>query len=113
MGGYDVEPGELRSAAGDIAKAIGAADDTNLEDVSGKEDSYGHGKVASAVANFCTTWELAKQILQQRSASAGETLNGAAGTYEKQEQHEHSTFGGGGPQPSPSPGPAPTAPGGP
>ncbi|MQA09835.1 MAG: hypothetical protein GEU98_15050 [Pseudonocardiaceae bacterium] len=117
MTGTHVETDELRSAAKSIADAMGTADDTNLEQVPKKGDTYGHDKVTTALTNFCTTWELAKKILQQRSASAGETLEGAAGTYDEREQQEKSKFqgdgGGGAPQPSPSPGPSPAPQGAP
>ncbi|HEY7593279.1 MAG TPA: hypothetical protein VH969_09005 [Actinophytocola sp.] len=112
MDGYRVEPQELRTAANGIGDAIAKADDTNLEEVPGKGDAYGHGKVSSAVSNFCTTWELAKQILQQRSASAGEALEGAAGVYEEKERTGSSRFDPAHPVPHPTPGPAPTPTGG-
>ncbi|MCT2583556.1 WXG100 family type VII secretion target [Actinophytocola gossypii] len=108
MDGYRVEPDQLRTAANDIGDAIGAADDTNLEDVPGDAGAYGHGKVADSLKAFCTTWELAKQILQQRSASAGEALVGCATVYEQQEENHSQTFDPAHPEPSPSPGPAPT-----
>lgn len=107
MDGYNVQPDDLRGAAGDIADAIAAADDTNLEKVSGEGKAYGHDKCANAAKSFGATWELAKQILQQRSASAGEALEGAAKAYESQEGDAKSTFDGQ-PTPSPTPGPAPT-----
>jgi hypothetical protein len=112
MDGYRVEPGQLRSAASGIGDAIGAADDTNLESIPGKSAAYGHAKVNAAITQFCTTWELAKQILQQRSAQAGEALDADAGVYERQEATGRSTFDPVLPQPMPSPGPSPT-PGGP
>lgn len=108
MDGYRVEPAQLRTAADGIGDAIAAADDTNLEEISGKGDSYGHGKVAESVKAFCTTWELAKQILQQRSASAGEALVSSADVYEQQELRGVTTFDPAYPQPQPTPGPAPT-----
>lgn len=107
MDGYRVEPEQLRTASGGIGDAIAAADDTNLEDVPGKGEAYGHDSVSAAVKAFCTTWELAKQILQQRSASAGEALTGAAGVYEEQERRGEATFDPAHPQPAPSPGPSP------
>ncbi|MPZ85249.1 MAG: hypothetical protein GEV28_34625 [Actinophytocola sp.] len=108
MDGYRVEPEQLRTASGGIGDAIAAADDTNLEEVPGKGEAYGHDKVSAAVNAFCTTWELAKQILQQRSASAGEALNGAAGVYEQQEERGSARFDPAYPEPTPTPGPAPT-----
>jgi hypothetical protein len=108
MDGYRVEPEQLRSAANGIGDAIAAADDTNLEDVPGDAGSYGHDKVAESLKSFCTTWELAKQILQQRSASAGQALIGCATVYEEQEQRHSDTFDPAHPEPSPTPGPAPT-----
>lgn len=107
MDGYRVEPEQLRTAANGIGDAISAADDTNLEDV-GKGAAYGHDKVSAAVKSFCTTWELAKQILQQRSASAGEALVDDATVYERQEARGAATFDPAHPQPRPTPGPAPT-----
>lgn len=91
--GYQVEITELRAGAKEIASAIGQADHTKLESVSGKGAAYGDGAVAGAVSAFCTTWELAKQILQQRSASAGEALEGTATVYEQQEHRGAQTFG--------------------
>lgn len=108
MDGYRVEPDQLRTAADGIGDAIAAADDTNLEEVPGKGDAYGDDKVSGAVTSFCTTWELAKQILQQRSASAGEALEGAAKVYEEQEDRGTARFDPAHPQPTPTPGPAPT-----
>ncbi|RZS31244.1 hypothetical protein EV193_115123 [Herbihabitans rhizosphaerae] len=101
MDGYGVIPEQLNTAAGAISTAIGKADDTNLEDVSGKSDSYGHGKVAETIASFCTTWELAKKILQSRSANAGETLEGIARTYVETDQRAKEGL------PNPQPGPSP------
>jgi hypothetical protein len=95
MDGFGVETAELRAAASGIAAAIGAADDTNLEDVPGKGQAYGNGDVSGALSNFCTTWELAKQILQSRSASAGEALEGTANAYDALDQGATTTFAGG------------------
>lgn len=108
MDGYRVEPEQLRTAAKGIGDAIGGADDTDLEAIPGKGAAYGHDKVSEAMKSFCTTWELAKQILQQRSASAGEVLVDDAVVYERQEASGASTFDPAHPQPSPAPGPAPT-----
>jgi len=108
MDGYRVEPEQLRTAATGIGDAIGAADDTNLEEIHGKGAAYGHDKVSAAVKSFGTTWELAKQILQQRSAGAGSALEDDARVYEEQEARGVSTFDPAHPQPSPTPGPAPT-----
>jgi hypothetical protein len=105
MDGYRVEPEQLRTAANGIADAIGAADDTNLEEVSGEAANYGHDKVAESLSAFCATWELAKQILQQRSASAGEALIGCATVYERQEDNTSDTFDPAHPEPSPAPAP--------
>ncbi|HEV7651714.1 MAG TPA: hypothetical protein VGP26_26470 [Actinophytocola sp.] len=114
MDGYRVEPGQLRSAASGIGDAIGSADDTNLEQIPGKSAAYGHAKLNAAITQFCTTWELAKQILQQRSADAGEALTDDAGVYERQEAHGAATFDPALPQPMTQPMPAPgPAPGGP
>jgi len=113
MDGYRVEPEQLRTAATGIGDAIGAADDTNLEDIQGKGAAYGHDKVSAAVKSFGTTWELAKQILQKRSADAGTALDEDARVYEEQEARGVSTFDPAHPQPSPTPGPAPTPQGAP
>jgi hypothetical protein len=107
MDGYRVEPEQLRTAAKGIGDAIGGADDTNLEEIPGKGAAYGHDKVSAAMKSFCTTWELAKQILQQRSASAGDALVDDAAVYERQELRGVSTFDPAHPQPSPAPGPTP------
>lgn len=93
MDGYEVEIAQLRTGAKGIASAVGQADHTKLESVAGKGAAYGDGSVAGAVSAFCTTWELAKQILQQRSASAGEALEGVAAVYERQEHRGAQTFG--------------------
>jgi hypothetical protein len=108
MDGYHVEPEQLRTAANGIGDAIGAADDTNLEDIPGKSGAYGHAKLNAALTSFCTTWELAKQLLQERSAEAGEALVADAGVYERQEARGVATFDPAMPQPTPTPGPAPT-----
>ncbi len=108
MDGFRVAPEQLRDAANGIDTAIGAADDTNLEDIPGRGEAYGHDKVSAALKSFCTTWELAKQLLQQRSAAAGSALVDDAGVYEQQEARGVATFDPGYPQPTPTPGPAPT-----
>lgn len=108
MDGYHVEPQQLRTASDGIGDAIGAADDTNLEDI-GKGADFGHDKVSKAVTSFGTTWELAKQLLQERSADAGQALVDDAGVYEQQEARGQATFDPAMPQPpQPTPGPAPT-----
>jgi hypothetical protein len=107
MDGYNVEPQQLRTAADGIGDAISVADDTNLEDI-GKGADFGHDKVATAVKSFGTTWELAKQLLQERSADAGQALVDDATIYEQQEARGQATFDPAFPQPTPSPGPAPT-----
>ena len=112
MDGYRVEPAQLRSAASGIGDAIEGADHTNLEQIPGKSAAFGHAKVNAGITQFCTTWELAKQILQQRRADAGQALVDDAGVYEQQEARGTATFDPVLPQPMPSPGPAPT-PGGP
>jgi hypothetical protein len=101
MDGYRVGPEQLRTAASGIGDAIGAADDTNLESIPGASAAYGHAKVNAALTSFCTTWELAKQILQQRSAAAGDALVDDAGVYEGQEAHGVATFDPALPQPGP------------
>lgn len=101
MNGYRVDPQTLRAAAGQIADAIGGADKLELEKIAEKGEVFGNDTVSGSLAAFCTTWELAKGILQQRSASAGEALDSAATAYENRE--DQNTM----PQPSPSPGPAP------
>lgn len=107
MDGYNVEPQQLRTAADGIGDAIGAADNLKLEDV-GKGADFGHDKVSTAVKAFGTTWELAKQLLQERSAEAGQALVDDATVYEQAEARGQDTFDPAMPQPTPAPGPAPT-----
>jgi hypothetical protein len=107
MDGYQVEPQQLRTAADGIGDTIAAADDMKLEDI-GKGADFGHDKVATAVKSFGTTWELAKQLLQQRSAEAGQALMDDATVYEQAEARGQTTFDPAAPQPTPLPGPVPT-----
>jgi hypothetical protein len=106
MDGYTVEPQQLRTAASGIGDVIGAADHTNLEDV-GKGADFGHDKVSSTVQAFGSTWELAKQVLQQRSAKAGQVLVADATVYEQAEARGQTTFDPAMPQPRPTPAPTP------
>jgi hypothetical protein len=108
MDGYHVEPQQLRTAADGIGDAIDKADHMDLQSVAGNGAAYGHGKVSSSVASFGTTWELAKQILQQRSADDGQALLDDAGIYEQNEARGQTRFDPAAPQPMPTPGPAPT-----
>jgi hypothetical protein len=107
MDGYQVEPQQLRTAADGIGDTIAAADDMKLEDI-GKGADFGHDKVSTAVKSFGTTWELAKQLLQQRSAEAGQALVDDATVYEQAEARGQTTFDPAAPQPTPLPGPVPT-----
>lgn len=106
MDGYQVEPQQLRTAADGIGDTIAAADDMKLEDI-GKGADFGHDKVATAVKSFGTTWELAKQLLQQRSAEAGQALMDDATVYEQAEARGQTTFDPAAPQPTPQPTPLP------
>jgi hypothetical protein len=107
MDGYQVEPQQLRTAANGIGDTIAAADDMKLEDI-GKGADFGHAKLATAVKSFGTTWELAKQLLQERSAEAGQALMDDATVYEQAEARGQTTFDPAAPQPTPMPGPVPT-----
>lgn len=86
MNGYRVEPDALRNASGKIADAIGSADDLAVEKVAENGSAFGNDAISTSLTDFCSTWELAKGILQQRSASAGEALDGAAKAYEEREE---------------------------
>jgi hypothetical protein len=107
MDGYQVEPQQLRTAADAIGDTIAAADDMKLEDI-GKGADFGHAKMSTAVTSFGTTWELAKQLLQQRSADAGQALMDDATVYEQAEARGQTTFDPAAPQPTPLPGQVPT-----
>ena len=107
MDGFRVDPQQLRTAARGIGDATSPVDQARFEDLPGKSDAYGHEKVYAAVNSFCTTWELAKQLLQQRCADAGGALDSSAGVYEAQEARGTATFGPAVPQPIPQPMPLP------
>ncbi|MCP2252027.1 Excreted virulence factor EspC, type VII ESX diderm [Prauserella aidingensis] len=99
MSGYDVDPEELRSAARSIDTAVGKADDVKLEGLVGSKEAFGHGGVATALTEFCTTWQLATGLLQESGRGAGQSLDGAAGTYEQaDEQNTMRSVPGPGPQ---------------
>ncbi|WP_020668923.1 hypothetical protein [Amycolatopsis nigrescens] len=105
MDGYHVDPEVLRTASGAIAKAIGKADKLELEKISEDASAFGDDSVSGALAGFCSTWELASGILQQRSASAGEALDGAADAYVEEDRRAKMPEPEPSPQPSPTPGP--------
>ncbi|RZS29602.1 hypothetical protein EV193_1195 [Herbihabitans rhizosphaerae] len=95
MDGYDVVIGELGTAAGKIGDTIALADGTNLEDTAGgNAQAFGDAGVHTALQSFGNTWELAKQILQSRSASAGQALLSTATSYRVLEQGNTTMFGG-------------------
>jgi len=81
--GYQVDPGELRAAAGKVAEAIAPADGVDLS-TSG-EDAYGVGGVHAGFAQFCATWKIAIGELSARAESAGAALVAAADTYDARE----------------------------
>ncbi|GAA1236727.1 hypothetical protein GCM10009676_21250 [Prauserella halophila] len=99
MSGYDVAPGELRGAAGSIDAAVGKADELKLEDIVGDKQAFGDDAVATALTEFCTTWQLAAGVLQDSGRQAGQSLDGAATGYEQaDEQNTLDSVPGLGPQ---------------
>ncbi|MBB3663499.1 MULTISPECIES: WXG100 family type VII secretion target [Prauserella salsuginis group] len=101
MSGYDVDPEELRGAARSIDTAVGKADDLKLEDIVGDKKAFGDDAVATALTEFCTTWQLAAGVLQDSAREAGQSLDGAATGYEQAD--EQNTMGS-------APGPGPQVP---
>lgn len=81
-GGYDVDPENLRGGARSIGAAVGKADGFKLDDVAGDKQAFGDDAVATALTEFCTTWQLAAGVLQESSRGAGQSLDGAATSYE-------------------------------
>lgn len=81
-GGYEVDPENLRSGARSIDTAVGKADGFKLDDVAGDKQAFGDDAVATALTEFCTTWQLAAGVLRDSSREAGQSLDGAATSYE-------------------------------
>ncbi|OLF07008.1 hypothetical protein BLA60_29585 [Actinophytocola xinjiangensis] len=80
---YQVDPGELRVAGGNVADAVGPADGVDL--VTSGENAYGVGDVHAGLARFCATWTIAIGALSARADSAAAALVAAADTYDAQE----------------------------
>jgi hypothetical protein len=85
--GFEVEPEALTGASAEISKVAASAAGIQVENITGAGESYGHEGVFGAVSRFCTTWQLATQLLQQRAMSAGAALDGAAATYAQHEDN--------------------------
>lgn len=82
----DVDPAQLTDASGKITGAVSGAGDMKLEDIaSGGAETFGHDGVFTAISGFCSTWQLAVQILQQRATSAAGLLGDAAKSFGEQD----------------------------
>lgn len=78
-GGYRVDPLELTAAAGDIEAVASTAEGVQLS-FSGAA-CYGEGGVHDAVVRFCTTWQMALDMLTARMRSASKALDASAHHY--------------------------------
>jgi hypothetical protein len=92
--GFDVDPDTLRTASGQISRAVSGASEIQLESVTGSGESYGHPGVFEALSGFCSTWQLATQLLHQRATSAGQALTGAAAAYTTRDHRSHTALPG-------------------
>ncbi|MGH3434033.1 MAG: hypothetical protein ACRDQB_14480 [Thermocrispum sp.] len=82
-GGQQVEPAELRTAAGAIADALGPAGGIELRPAGA--EAYGHPDASGGVDQFSATWKVAILLLTARAESGGKALEAAAEEYEAQE----------------------------
>lgn len=87
MGGFEVVPDNLRAASRDVSTAAAGADDLALDTVVGKSgEAFGHDAVHTAIASFCTTWDLAVGVLQGNAEAAADALGRAADVYETRDK---------------------------
>lgn len=80
-GGHGVDLERLTEASQAIIGCIPQRERTDLESISGDGEWYGHGDVFGAFSRFCTTWQLATEVLSARAASAASALAGVAQGY--------------------------------
>lgn len=88
MTGFDVDPQDLRDAAGAIRRAVDTAD-THLDTVpdGGVSRALGHEGAFAALAHFCGTWQTASAGLRKRALDHATDLIVAAKGYEEADRH--------------------------
>lgn len=79
--GHGVDLERLTAASQEIIGCVPQAQRTDLESIIGDSEWYGHSDVYEAFGQFCTTWQVATQVLSARVISAGNALHGVAQTY--------------------------------
>ncbi|GAA1941618.1 hypothetical protein [Amycolatopsis minnesotensis] len=87
MTGFDVDPQDLRDAAGAIRRAVDAAD-LHLDAVPDGSVSraLGHEGAFAALAQFCGTWQTAAGDLRKRALDHAADLVTAAKSYEESDR---------------------------
>lgn len=79
--GFEVDPQVLSEAANEIGRCVRPAQGTDLNAIPGGVATCGHPAVSEALAHFCTTWQLATQLLVARAESRQRGLVEQAGDY--------------------------------
>lgn len=79
--GFEVDPQVLNEAADEIGRCVQPARRTDLDAVPRGAATCGHPGVSEALAHFCTTWQLATQLLVARADSKQRGLTEQAGDY--------------------------------
>lgn len=81
LDGFEVDPTALSTAAGEITRCMAPARSIDLEVLPGGPETCGHPAASEALAHFCTTWQLATQLLVARADSKAQGLIEQAAEY--------------------------------
>lgn len=83
MGGFDVDPSTLRSAAKKITNSVKDVEKVKVGELGGHSDSFGHSGAADAFSELMATWDVAlKTPLREDADASADKLKDTASNYE-------------------------------
>jgi len=83
LDGFRADPEELRGGASDLLKCPNSAKNTDFEALNRSVEEFGNRIISGKFEQFCATWQVAYEVLEERATDLADELKRTADNYER------------------------------